>query len=83
MTHLRTACGRFDVAIERVTGILHGRSGSFVLQRKGVMNRGALAFEITVAPAFGTGDLAGLSDCMGARITEGRHDDDLSYNLPG
>lgn len=29
------------VAIERVTGTLHGKSGSFVLQHNGTMNRGA------------------------------------------
>ncbi len=29
------------VAMERVTGTLHGKSGSFVLQHSGTMNRGA------------------------------------------
>ena len=31
------------VAIERVTGTLHGRSGSFVLQHSGTMTRGVPA----------------------------------------
>lgn len=71
------------VAIEHVTGSLHGRSGSFVLQHRGVMNRGAQELEITVVPDSGTGGLAGLSGRMGIRISEGRHDYDLSYSLPG
>ena len=70
------------VAIEHVTGTLHGRSGSFVLQHKGVMNRGAQQLEITVVPDSGTGGLAGLSGRMGIRITEGRHYYDLDYSLP-
>ena len=70
------------VAIEHVTGTLHGRSGSFVLQHKGVMNRGVQQLEITVVPDSGTEDLAGLSGSMGIRITESRHDYDLNYDLP-
>lgn len=71
------------VAIEHVTGTLHGRSGSFVLQHRGVMDRGAQALEITVVPDSGTGGLAGLSGRMAIRINEGRHEYDLSYSLPG
>ena len=70
------------VAIEHVTGTLHGRSGSFVLQHKGVMNRGAQQLEIIVVPDSGTDDLLGLSGRMGIRITEGRHYYDLDYSLP-
>jgi hypothetical protein len=47
------------VAIEHVTGTLHGRSGSFVLQHKGVMNRGAQQLEIIVVPDSGTGGAGG------------------------
>ena len=50
------------VAIERVTGILHGRRGTFILQHSGTMHRGAQeGFSITVFPDSGTGDLAGLT----------------------
>ena len=38
------------LAIERVTGALHGRSGSFVLQHSGTMTRGVPRLSITVAP---------------------------------
>src|SRR5216683_2062335 len=42
------------VAMERVTGALHGRSGSFVLQHSATMNRGAPQLSITVVPDSGT-----------------------------
>src|SRR4030095_16442472 len=48
------------VAIERVTGTLNGRVGSFVLQHTGTMNRGAPQLAITVVPDSGTGELAGI-----------------------
>jgi hypothetical protein len=49
MTGVRDSAGY--VAIERVTGTLHGRSGSFVLQPSGVMTRGALQQSVTVLQA--------------------------------
>ena len=47
------------VAIEKVTGKLRGRSGSFVLQHTGTMTRGAPQLSITVVPDSGTDDLRG------------------------
>src|SRR5271157_2194808 len=43
------------VAIERITGTLRGRSGSFVLQHSGTMTRGAPQLTITVVPDSGSG----------------------------
>src|SRR3979411_2994597 len=48
------------VAIERVTGTLHGRKGSFVFQHSGTMDRGAQQLSITVVPDSGTEELAGI-----------------------
>ena len=48
-------------AVERVTGALHGHTGSFTLQHSATMNRGAPELSITVVPDSGTGDLTGLS----------------------
>ncbi|MGO8787758.1 MAG: DUF3224 domain-containing protein, partial [Terriglobia bacterium] len=39
MTDVKGSAGY--VAIERVTGTLHGRTGSFILQHNGTMARGA------------------------------------------
>src|ERR1700690_4247239 len=63
------------VAIERVTGRLHGRAGSFILQHSGSMNRGAASLTVTVVPDTGTGDLAGLSGAMMIDNIDGAHFD--------
>lgn len=49
------------VAIEWVSGTLHGRAGTFVLQHVATMNRGTPQMSVTVVPDSGTGDLTGLS----------------------
>jgi len=70
------------VALERVTGKLHGRSGSFVLQHSATMQRGAAQSSITVVPDSGTGELAGLSGSM--RITvapDGAHSYELDFRI--
>jgi len=69
------------VAIERVTGTLHGRSGSFVLQHNGIMARGAPQLTITVVPDSGTGDLTGLAGQMTVEIDEGAHSYGFEYTL--
>jgi hypothetical protein len=61
------------VAIERVTGQLHGRSGSFVLQHNGLMTRGVGQLTITVVPDSGTGELTGLEGTMAIEIEDGVH----------
>jgi len=70
------------VAIERVTGSLHGRTGTFVLQHSGTMDRGAQSLSVTVVPDSGTGELAGLAGRMAIRIEDGRHFWELEYSLP-
>ena len=61
------------VAIERVSGTLHGRRGTFILQHSGTMNRGAPQLTVTVVPDSGTGELAGLSGRMTIDIDGGKH----------
>ena len=70
------------VAIEHVTGTLHGRSGSFVLQHSGLMQRGARQLVVSVLPDSGTGALNGLAGSLDIRISEGRHFYVLDYTLP-
>lgn len=69
------------VAIERVTGTIDGRSGTFVLAHRGTMTRGAQSLEITVVPDSGTGQLAGISGTMAITIVNGKHLYDLEYSL--
>lgn len=69
------------VAIEHVTGTLHGRNGTFVCQHSGVMNRGAPQLVITVVPDSGTGDLTGIADTFRIEIADGRHSYGFEYEL--
>jgi Protein of unknown function (DUF3224) len=70
------------VAVEKVTGTLHGRAGSFILQHSGTMNRGAPHLSITVVPDSGTEQLAGLTGKVVINIVEGKHSYDFEYTLP-
>ena len=71
------------VAIEKVTGTLNGRRGSFYLQHTGVMTRGAGELTITVIPDTGTDQLSGLQGRMTITIAaDGKHSYDFDYTLP-
>ena len=80
MTEVKGSAGY--VAIERVTGTLRGRSGSFILQHSGSSNRGATQLSITVVPDSGTGQLVGITGKMTITITDGKHSYDFEYTLP-
>jgi len=69
------------VAIERVSGTLHGRSGSFVLQHSGTMTRGAPQLSIAVVPDSGSGQLVGLEGKMSIQIDDGKHSYRFEYTL--
>lgn len=70
------------VAIERVTGKLHGRAGSFALQHSGLMTRGTPQLTIVVVPDSGTGELVGLTGSLSITITAGKHFYTFDYALP-
>lgn len=70
------------VAIERVTGTLHGRTGTFVLQHTGTMTRGVPELSVTVVPDSGTGQLTGISGKMTIHIADAKHSYDFDYTLP-
>jgi hypothetical protein len=69
------------VAIEKVTGTLNGRHGSFYLQHNGVMTRGVGELTITVIPDSGTDQLVGLRGKMNIIIAEGKHSYEFEYTL--
>lgn len=71
------------VAMERVTGVLHGKRGTFVLQHTGTMNRGVPSLVITVVPDSGTDALTGLTGTMDIQIEHGKHAYVFDYDLPG
>jgi Protein of unknown function (DUF3224) len=69
------------VAIERVTGTLDGRKGSFVLQHSGTMNRGAPQLSVMIVPDSGTDELVGISGQLTIRIADGKHFYELEYSF--
>jgi len=69
------------VAVERITGSLHGRRGSFVVHHTGVMSRGAAQLAIAVVPDSGTDELVGLTGTLAIRIVDGKHFYDFDYAL--
>ena len=71
------------VAIEKVGGVLHGRSGTFVLQHTGTMNRGTPHLAVSVVPDSGTDQLAGLTGEMTIHIADRKHSYEFEYSLPG
>jgi hypothetical protein len=69
------------VAMERVAGTLKGRTGTFVLQHSGTMNRGVPQLNVTVVPDSGTGQLAGLAGSMTIKIDAGKHSYEFEYSV--
>ena len=67
------------VAIELIAGVLHGRTGTFVLQHSGTMTRGVPQLSITVVPDSGTDQLVGLNGKMAIHVADGRHSYDFEY----
>ncbi|MCI4364546.1 MAG: DUF3224 domain-containing protein [Thermoplasmata archaeon] len=84
---MMTAMGEVEgsagyVAIERVTGTLHGRRGSFVLQHGGIMTKSSQQLTILVVPDSGSGELTGLSGRLAIKMEEGVHSYRFEYILP-
>ncbi|MBC7900826.1 MAG: DUF3224 domain-containing protein [Saprospiraceae bacterium] len=69
------------VAMERVTGTLNGKKGSFVLQHWGTMQGGKFEMNVSVVPDSGTGDLKGISGKMKIIIEGAEHFYEFEYSL--
>ncbi len=71
------------VAIERISGSLQGRSGSFAAQHFGLMDRGGKTLRIDIIPDSGRGELVGIRGHMDIRIESGgAHFYMIDYTLP-
>lgn len=78
------------VAIERVTGTLDGKSGSFALQHAGTMYADPAAspdgnaehLSIAIVPDSGDGELAGIAGSLRIVRADGMHTYALWYTLP-
>jgi hypothetical protein len=69
-------------AVERVSGTLHGKKGTFALQHTGIMTRGTPSLNVTVVPDSATGELAGLTGKMDIIIEGKEHAYVLDYEIP-
>ena len=70
------------VAIDRVTGTLHGRSGSFLMAHRGIANADGQTLDIVIVPGSGTGQLEGISGTVGIEIRGKEHLYGVEYELP-
>ena len=70
------------VAIERVSGLLDGRRGTFILAHKGTMTRGAQSLVVEIVPDTGTDDLSGIEGSLAIQIRDRKHYYTLEYRLP-
>ena len=74
------------VAIERMTGKLNGRQGSFTFLHRATMMKGAASageLSVTVVPNSGTGELTGLTGSLKIDIdAQGKHTWTFDYSLP-
>jgi hypothetical protein len=79
LTPLKGSAGY--VAMERISGSLQGRKGSFVIQHSATMTRGVPSLSVTVVPDSGTGELAGIGGKMSIVVGD-YHAYDFEYTLP-
>jgi hypothetical protein len=70
------------VALERFTGKLDGRSGTFIMQHSGTMSPGSTEIKVLVSPGSGTGELANISGSLEIRREGKQHFYTLTYRLP-
>lgn len=71
------------VAIERVTGTLDGKQGSFVLQHLASLDAAGSHMTVKIVPGSGTAALHGVTGSFEITITDGQHNYSLDYELPG
>ena len=72
------------VAMERITGKLAGRTGSFSVMQLGSMSTGTdPKLTIQIVPGSGTGDLSGLYGAMTIAVIAGQHTYTIHYGFSG
>ncbi|WP_420627825.1 DUF3224 domain-containing protein [Candidatus Leptofilum sp.] len=79
MTPVEGAAGY--VAIEQVSGTLHGKPGTFVLQHFGIMNARESRLVLEVVPDSGTAELTNLVGKMTIHVEDGNHTYIFDYEL--
>ena len=67
------------VAIERVTGTLEGKHGSFVLQHLATMDANGPQMKVQVVPGSGTDGFTGIAGTFAITVAGGQHSYVLDY----
>ncbi|MGY3230729.1 hypothetical protein ACVWWJ_002213 [Luteibacter sp. HA06] len=71
------------VAMEKISGTLGGRKGSFVMIHRALMAGGVpTEWTIDVVPDSGTEELKGLSGSLKITVADGKHTYEFAYSLP-
>ena len=71
------------VAVERITGTLDGRAGSFAVVQHGWMQGDQRVMEVLIVPDSGGGALKGLAGTFKIEIKGGQHFYVMDYTLDG
>lgn len=69
------------VAMERISGSLDGRIGSFLAQHSGTMDRGTPSLAVDVVPDSGSEALTGLRGRIQIDIVDGEHHYTFDYEI--
>ncbi len=80
MTEVKGSAGY--VAIEKVSGSLRGKKGTFMMQHFGTMADGNFHLVIEVVPNSGTEELKSLVGTLDIEIKDGKHFYNFKHNIP-
>jgi hypothetical protein len=70
------------LALDRISGRLEGREGSFVLQHRGVLSADGAEIDGAIVPGSGTGELRGITGHGSITVDDdGAHRLTLEYEL--
>jgi hypothetical protein len=70
------------LALDRISGRLEGREGSFVLQHRGVLSADGAGIDGAIVPGSGTGQLRGITGHGAITVDdEGTHRLTLEYDF--
>ncbi|GAB3227180.1 DUF3224 domain-containing protein [Glycomyces halotolerans] len=69
------------VGVERFSGSLEGKEGSFVCQHNGIMTRGKPELTVAIVPDSGTGELEGITGTLSINVVDGQHEYTIAYGF--
>jgi hypothetical protein len=79
MTSVKTSAAY--VAVERVSGTVSGKRGTFAMHHTGVMKRGTPSLAVVIVPDSGTDELEGIIGTLNIIIEQGEHSYELDYDF--